>query len=251
MENPKIQQTTDYGIFKKVPFNRQKDKNHVKELQKIILKENLLHLHPILINEKMEIIDGQHRLEAAEALGLPIFYIQGELSYDHILNSNLFQRKLNLTDVIKFYAIKDVLPEYKKMIDLMEMLQISPKAFLGLLFGTSSKPVINFIKTGKFSFPDDTSLVSRLISVYANFMEFVKLRHISPLSMFKSAYFTTGFRILILSDNFNEKTFSIKLEKRWFDLKPQVSAKEWAKLLIEIYNWKNQSPLEFVTDAKN
>src|SRR5215469_12497290 len=112
MEIPVILKTSDLSIFKNVSFNRDKNKKHIQDVVKIIKKENLLHLHPILVNNEMEVIDGQHRLEAAKDLGLEIFYIKSNLSYDHILTSNLIQKNATLIDVIKFYAMKDAIQDY-------------------------------------------------------------------------------------------------------------------------------------------
>jgi hypothetical protein len=243
MEAPQIQQTTDYSIFKSVNFNREKNKRHIQNLKQILMKENLLHLHPILVNEKMEVVDGQHRLEAAKELSIPIFYIKSELSYDHILNSNLFQKKLSLEDVIKFYAKKDQLEPYIQLYDYLKMLDIKPKCFFGLIFGGISREIIDFIKSGKFNFPSDMNTVEKLINSYMSFIQFVKSKRITPHSMFTTADFSIGYRNLVLSQSFNEIVFLNKIEQRWFDLKPQLNSKEWTRQMIGIYNWKNHNPL--------
>lgn len=244
MEIPKIQTTSDYSIFKHVGFNREKNKNHIESLKKIITKENLLHLHPILVNNKMEVVDGQHRLEAAKELGLEIFYIQSDLSYDHILNSNLFQKKLSLEDVIKFYAIKDAKPHYIKFQEYIHLLELNPKSIIGLLFGTVSKPILDFIKSGKFEMPDSLEITDKLMLSFSRFKDFVKQKRITPFSMFSSSTFTISYRNLVLLSHFNEEIFFNKLEQRWFDLKPQLNSKEWTRQLIYIYNWKNQNPID-------
>jgi hypothetical protein len=244
MENPKIENTSDYSIFKQVNFNREKNLRHIKNLKAILLKENLLHLHPILVNEKMEVVDGQHRLEAAKELSLPIFYIKSDLSYDHILNSNLFQKKLSLKDVIKFYANKDKIDSYIQLFDYLKKIDVQPKCFFGLIFGGINREIIDFIKSGKFQFPDNRTTIDKLIASYSEFMGFVKSKRITPFSMFTTADFTIGYRNLVLSQGFNENVFLSKIEQRWFDLKPQLNSKEWTRQMIGIYNWKNHTPLQ-------
>ena len=61
--------TADYGKFKKLPGNRD-----VKGTQKIIDSIETVGyvLSPILVNENMEVIDGQNRLDALRALKLPV-----------------------------------------------------------------------------------------------------------------------------------------------------------------------------------
>lgn len=245
MTVPTIQKTNDYSIFKSVSFNREKNKRHIESIKKIIQKENLLHLHPILVNEKMEVVDGQHRLEAAKELGLDVFYIQDKISYEHILNSNLFQKKLVLEDVIKYYALKDAIPAYLQFQEYLNSTEISPKALIGLIFGTVSVPMIGFIKAGKFVLPTNTEVVDKLISSFNKFKEFAKEKRITPFTMFTSSSFTIAFRNLILLNDYNEEIFFSKLQQRWFDLKPQLNSKEWTRLLISIYNWKNHNPIAF------
>lgn len=245
MEIPQIQQTIDYSIFKTVNFNRDKNKKHIQDVIKIIKKENLLHLHPILVNESMEVIDGQHRLEAAKELGLEIFYIKSDLSYQHILSSNLIQKNASLNDVIKFYALKDAIPSYVFLYQTLLNLNLSAKGLIGLIFGTCLPALVEQIKEGKFLLPQNPSVLNKFIESYKIFIEFVKSKRITPSSMFANSNFTIAFRNLVLLDGFMERTFMNKLEMRWFDLKPQINAKEWTRQLISIYNWKNQAPVSF------
>lgn len=243
MHPPEIKKTMDYDIFKSVDFNREKNKRHVESIKQILQKENLLHLHPILVNEKMEVVDGQHRLEAAKQLGLEVFFIQDKISYEHILNSNLFQKKLSLEDVIKFYAVKDKLKDYILFQEYQSLLEISPKALIGLFFGSVSKPMLSFIKTGKFIMPSDDNLTSSIIANFHKFKKFVTEKRVTPISIFESSNFTVAFRNLIMLNEFKADIFFSKLEMRWFDLKPQINSKEWTRVLIGIYNWKNQNPI--------
>lgn len=245
MKNPIIQATREYDKFLSLNFNRDKNKKHIEEIKLMLNRENLLHLHPIIVNQKWEVIDGQHRLEAAKELGIEVYYIQENVSYEHILNSNLFQKKLNLNDVIKYYALKEEKFDYIKFRNYSMDLQINPKALLGLIFGTCSGPMINLIKIGKFRMPPDSEKTDKMIEKYKRLVEFSDSKKIKPKSMFTSHYFCVGFRNLIILSQFNENIFYSKLENRWFEIKPQINAISWTKLLIAIYNWKNQNQIEF------
>jgi hypothetical protein len=67
-------ETTDYSFFKKIKGNRDVNLLHVKRLKDSFKKEGYL-MAPIIVNENGEVIDGQHRLESAMELNLPIRYI--------------------------------------------------------------------------------------------------------------------------------------------------------------------------------
>ena len=69
----KIQVTTDYEKLRPLAGNRRLNQLHVKRLVQSFRECYLL--SPVLVNEKFEVIDGQHRVQAAKELGLPIYYI--------------------------------------------------------------------------------------------------------------------------------------------------------------------------------
>lgn len=102
-----ILKTSDYDLFTTFTSNREIDEKHVAQLVKSIMARNLLHINPILVDSKMRIIDGQHRLEAAQTLKLDIYYIVSD-DVDRLdiskLNSN--QKNWNTMDYINFYTIE-------------------------------------------------------------------------------------------------------------------------------------------------
>ena len=90
----KIFETKDYSMFNALDGNRELNIAHVKKLEKSFQEQYLV--SPILINEKFQIIDGQHRFEAAKNLNLPIYYYMKtgyKLSQVQRLNTNLKEWK--------------------------------------------------------------------------------------------------------------------------------------------------------------
>jgi hypothetical protein len=73
-----IKKTTDYASFKTVKGNRLLNQEHYKHLLSAVNRKNLLSLNPIIVNEEMQVIDGQHRLEVAKALNVPVYYVVGD-----------------------------------------------------------------------------------------------------------------------------------------------------------------------------
>jgi hypothetical protein len=85
-----VNQTNDYTKFKTLKGNRNVNKLHIKRLQKSFKQSYLL--SPIIINQNYEIIDGQHRFEAAKAENLPINFILCNdygLTEVQLLNTNM------------------------------------------------------------------------------------------------------------------------------------------------------------------
>lgn len=75
-----IHSTYDLSIFKILKGNRNLNLPHIDRLAKSI-QENGTILQPIVVNENFEIIDGQHRLEAAKKCKSIIYYIK-VIGYD-------------------------------------------------------------------------------------------------------------------------------------------------------------------------
>lgn len=124
MENIKsnidVYVTKDYDIFKKMLGNRDS-----KTESKIIssIKEVGQIYNPIIVNEKMEIIDGQNRLAALRQLELPVYYIiQEGLDIEACRRLNIGQTNWGVEDYVCSYAAQGNV-NYKRLISLMNEFQ--------------------------------------------------------------------------------------------------------------------------------
>lgn len=100
-----VQETTDYGQFKTIIGNRGVNENHLADLVKEVEMNNLLSVQPIIVNEKGEVIDGQHRLEVAKKLRTPIYYVTVPgLSVKHLVRLNNSQRKWKTIDFVNLHC---------------------------------------------------------------------------------------------------------------------------------------------------
>lgn len=239
-----INNTKDYSIFKKMDGNRPLDRFHLKKLSVAIERDNQLDVHPIIVNKDFYVIDGQHRLEAAKALGLDVFYIQSETVTDiHVIDGNVNQKSFEVENYIDYFSVKERNPIYIELKSLLKTTGLKPKALLTLILGIVSPNILNFLKTGKFQFPVQQD-IKKIIDFYLNFLSYVKDKRIKPIGMFTNYNFTRALRWLYQTNLFDSSIFFKKLDLRWFDLKPQRTAEDWYSLLISIYNFKNHNRIE-------
>lgn len=244
MEESTIVKTKDYSVFKSVTFNRDVDLRHVERLKKLMTKENLLNLHPIIVNNQMEVIDGQHRLQAARELNQAVFYIQADVTYKHILYSNYGQKKLDLRDILKFYAEKDRNPNYIKLLSIMSELGLGARSLLCLLTGMFGGSLTNAIKEGAYIFPTkQQEKIDYIKSAYVRFVDFMKENKFEYYPSLKGTAFCTGFRTFILLDEFDMTSFFNNVKKYWQEMEPQPNSKFWLRFLIKFYNKRNPNPL--------
>jgi hypothetical protein len=101
-----MESTKDYSIFKDFSSNREVDHKHVNRLVRAIEKRNLLHVNPIVVDKNMCVIDGQHRLAAAQILNVEIFYIIEDINRKDISMLNSNQKNWNAMDYINFYTVE-------------------------------------------------------------------------------------------------------------------------------------------------
>ena len=117
MKIPVIKETRNYDLFKRLEGNR--DVKCVKKIIDSIRNVGYL-FNPIMVNEKMEIIDGQNRLEACKALGLPIFYyVQKGIGINEARSLNLGRTNWKPIDYVKSYA-EEGRKSYQYLVELIE-----------------------------------------------------------------------------------------------------------------------------------
>lgn len=98
-----IYETEDESIFKKLEGNRDVEK--VSSLKRSMKKNGFINC-PILINEKGEVSDGQHRLTAASDIGLPIkFCVQEGMGIEETIDLNTGQRNWSTMNYLHSKAL--------------------------------------------------------------------------------------------------------------------------------------------------
>lgn len=99
-----VHKTSDYQVFKRLESNRDVKNGSVKKIIRSIEKVGAIP-NPLIVNEHMQIIDGQNRLEALKSLSLPVYYIIiPGLTVEHCRAMNINQSNWGLMDYIKSYA---------------------------------------------------------------------------------------------------------------------------------------------------
>lgn len=119
--NNLVQETTDYDQFTYMDQNREVDRPHVNHLIKEMEEYgNFTKSQPILVNERLEVIDGQHRLEACKSLNLPVFFtvVRG-LTIVDARKMNILQKNWTGRDYLHTY-VEEGLPAYKKIEELVD-----------------------------------------------------------------------------------------------------------------------------------
>ena len=168
-----INRTNDYSVFRYFEENRNLDRGHIEKLKKSIEQKDLTSANPIMVDETLKIIDGQHRFCALKELDKPIHYIvvDGTDIEDMILLNNN-SKNWKFQDYLDFYCRlgkKDyiVLKDLIAGENVLNATQCLYMAFKGV----SQMSIFTIFKQGKFEMDDPIRVRRRLLTT-KSFLKF-------------------------------------------------------------------------------
>jgi hypothetical protein len=235
-EEGKVYSTEDYGLFHYIDSNRTINKSHVNHLiQSFENNPSLIQTRPILVNENMEVIDGQHRLQAASTLRLPVYFMLATgTNIESAQQMNALQRGWSLVDFARSYALNSSNPEraakYKKFLALLEEYNIPLTVLLQFVElkarGTGSR----MFKEGKLSVPDEER-TRTLLEQEEDIRDVLPSRVLGD----KYAILSALFKILTHPD-YNHERMLTKIQQAPV-VEPQKNRVEYLRAFEAVYNW--------------
>lgn len=154
--------TTDYKSFSRKRGNRSLNQLKVKKIIRDIKNgTDLLPDFPILVANgemRMQVIDGQHRLEAAVQTKRPIYYIirKEDLELHKMARFNSLQEKWKPKDFINCYIEKGI-SDYKKLDQFVDQYGLPISVALNLLYygvtgndSGASEDIADMFRKGEF-----------------------------------------------------------------------------------------------------
>ena len=135
-----IQQSIDYAKFKLHPKNRKIRPNNLERIQNSMQIKNLF--NPILVNEKYEIIDGNHRFSSWKNLNLPILFIIVEgYGVTEMQTLNLNKSDWNHDDYLDLY-VKEEVKDYIKFKNIKDKYELNFSDLIHIIDILSGKKII-------------------------------------------------------------------------------------------------------------
>ena len=239
-----IKKTTDYDLFTFRDDNREKiDQAHVKRLIESIKARNLLELRPIVINDKMEVIDGQHRLLAAKALGCAIFYQQEKkLDAVDIVRMNI-SKAWTMGDFLNFYCHHGY-QEYLKLRNFLNKHNLTLKVGMTIALGQIRQGYHDF-RMGAFKFHEE-SLGIELDICWDTINYIKKMNGFSSYT--SSSRFWKALLKLVRHPDFDESKWRSNTQKLIDHFSPKARTEDYISMIQHIYNWRNPSRIVLMED---
>lgn len=238
--NPIIQTTYDYAKFRILKGNRHINQIHLRRLKESINNNPLVTL--IIVNERMEIIDGQHRFYVCKELGLPIHFV---LVYGYgvkevqILNANMnnWNKQDYLDGFIKL-GNKEYI-DFKEFRDYFKDLNFG--ICVKLANGLSShrtkrvdglKFTMKDFEQGKFKFKDK-EVAYRMANMIMDFKPY--------FAKFSDNSFCLTLVSLFSHPNYDHKTMLSKLSIQPSVLVQCKTQEQYLIKLEDIFNFKSRT----------
>lgn len=212
-----ILQTNDYSKFKKLKGNRNVNTVRVQRIIQSINKVGYI-TSPIIVNEEMEVIDGQGRLEALRILGLPVEYIVHEqIGIDECISMNIHQTNWSDRDYIDSYADRKY-KSYLLLKKLMEKYNLN-LAILAMAVKKRSRFDSNMIRNGNLSITEEEYAKAIKCLDYAiTFIPFSKRKHGSITKLLQAIILCYDFQDIDNKRLFDKVTEFMPIMTPWNNL---------------------------------
>jgi hypothetical protein len=246
-----VYKTYDLSVFRSIEGNRIPNIKHIRSLTESI-KQHGMKCNPIIVNEKYQVIDGQHRLAAAKNAGTFVYFIIIEgynLLEVHTLNLN--QKNWTRTDYMNGYAemgidsyvklkqFTDRNPDFKLSDCIALCSNITTSANTSLSHKFKKNGVINIkevFQEGTWKGKD-----FNLAQQWAN-----NIRMIKPYyDGYNRTVFVGTIIMLLQNKNFDINEFVHKLSIQPNAMNHCTNRAQFKDLIEDIYNYRSRNKVSF------
>ena len=239
-----VMKTNDYSLFKFMEGNRKTSSTNLNQIIQSMEEKQLT--IPIIVNERFEIIDGQHRFKACKYLKLPVFYImQQGYTIDDVIRANVNGgRKWFDVDYLRKYCQAND-ERYLKIEGILNDFSITANDFIKILAHIQQKK-INMLKREFRSGTIELNGVDLLLSFL------IALESFKFFKYYKQSNFITAFLRLYFKDGYVHENMERKLNSFGHNLTRQSSADEYLSLLCnKVYSYgSSKYPIYYSSESK-
>jgi len=235
----KILNTTNYSEFAILTGNRPVKKQKVASLiDEATNGLNLFPYCPIIVykeNDKLMIIDGQHRFQASQKMKQPIYYVVcDKLTLPQIAKLNSNSSNWKSKDFLDCY-IKTGIKDYEDINYLIETHKVAYATAVDLLMKGDCKSKGNMLKhfkEGTFKsnyFQETCVLIESVKDVFGQY------------EFWNHGYLIEAYRQLLEKNKFEVEHLKAKIKSAPHILEKRLSVKEYLFTIERVYNDRLQT----------
>ena len=238
-----IMVTENYDMFKKIGGNRKLNKANYAKIVKSMKEEQLI--IPIVVNEKYEIIDGQHRYQACKDLGKPVyFYMVRGYGLDQVKRANIASSNWKKENYLDMFVAENN-EVYKEFEEIKERYDLNISNLLKIFAIVQEKQSARVgyeFENGTFTL-DGKMEVLRFLTALEDFNFF---------KFYKSNNFLIAFTRLYFKSEYDHDKMKTKLITHRNSLEKRSTSDEYLVLLCNrIYSFGvTKNPIYYSSESK-
>ena len=238
-----IMVTENYDMFKKIGGNRKINKSNYAKIVKSMKEEQLI--IPIVVNEKYEIIDGQHRYTACKDLGKPIyFYMVRGYGLEQVKRANIASSNWKKENYLDMFVAEGN-ETYKEFEEIKERYDLNISNLLKIFAIVQEKQSARVgyeFENGTFTL-DGKMEVLRFLTALEDFNFF---------KFYKSNNFLIAFTRLYFKSEYDHDKMKTKLITHRNSLEQRSTSDEYLVLLCNrIYSFGvTKNPIYYSSESK-
>ncbi len=238
---------TDPSIFSTHPYNQRINTDHIQNLVESMKRNGFLENRPILVNSRMQVMDGRQRLHAALILKIPVvfnIFIGTEAEEIQTIKDIQISNNWNITNHIAFgceykdagcLAVDEICRKYG--------IKYNDFCALALINSSETTQKIKNLTLGINKEKTDAKINFRLgvlnkLHSMINDSAMKNPKFASSLSFKKSV-----IRVTTAKD-FSEDIFLHKCEMYLDKIRPKTSIIEYIRMFVAIYNTRNSEKIK-------
>lgn len=239
-----VKSTKNYKQFKKLIGNRKVDEKRIEKIMKSIRKVGYI-TSPIIVNEKMEVIDGQGRLEALERLDLPVEYIvQNGIGIDECISMNIHQTNWTTMDYIMSFASRGD-EDYIRFLELKKGYPEASIHVLGTALFGIGKLHAQSVSNGNLIITEEQySRAKERLNYAKEFIPYIRQSGYPVDILTQSIIFTS------MIDGVDKNRFFEKMKNESRLLKPFHTLYECMQSIEELYNKGTHNKVYIFTEYR-
>ena len=238
-----IMVTENYDMFKKIGGNRKLNKANYAKIVKSMKEEQLI--IPIVVNEKYEIIDGQHRYTACKDLGKPVyFYMVRGYGLNQVKRANIASSNWKKENYLDMFVAENN-EVYKEFEEIKERYDLNISNLLKIFAIVQEKQNARVgyeFENGTFTL-DGKMEVLRFLTALEDFNFF---------KFYKSNNFLIAFTRLYFKSEYDHDKMKTKLITHRNSLEKRSTSDEYLVLLCNrIYSFGvTKNPIYYSSESK-
>lgn len=221
--------TKDYKKFQLLKGNRRLNARTYAKILNSMKEEHLM--IPILVNENLEIIDGQHRYHASMELGLPVYYVVvAGYGLDEVKRANIASSNWTKEDFLAAF-VEEESEHYLVLKELVDVYGVSISVILRMfakIQNVNQNLIIKYFEDGSF-IAEGVHEVEECLKAIDDF---------SSYKFGKSLQFVSAFVSLYFHDLYDHDRMKERLVKRGHKLVKRSTKDDYLMILTkDIYSF--------------